>query len=165
MRWSRLPGTTARPGRLALMVLLVACGGGGVGGTTATAVSSETTSSAVASSTVATMGAVDDSQPEIGPVAEAAVADLVSRLDVDPSGIDVLVAERVTWPDGRLGCPEPVRPYTLEQVQGFRVVLGHEGRTYHYHAGSDAVPYLCGSMSRRAGGPGTPAPSIPPPIK
>ena len=98
-------------------------------------------------------------------VAEAALADLVTNMGIDPTTVEVLVSERVTWPDGRLGCPEPVRPYTLEKIEGFRVVLGYESRTYHYHAGSDAVPSLCESVTKRAGGPGAPEPSIPPPIK
>ncbi len=109
--------------------------------------------------------AADESQSELGLVTEAAVADLAARLEVEPSVVDVVVAERVTWPDGRLGCPESVRPYTLDQVEGFRVVVRYEDNNYHYHAAGDAVPSLCGSVTKRAGGPGTPEPSIPPPIK
>ena len=102
---------------------------------------------------------------ELDSVTEAALADLAGRIEIDPTAVEVLVSERVSWPDGRLGCPETARPYTLEQVEGFRVVLGYESRTYHYHAGSDAVPFLCESVTKRAGGPGAPEPSIPPPIK
>ena len=111
------------------------------------------------------MGTEGETPFELDSVMEAALADLVARLGIDPSAVEVLVSERVIWPDGRIGCPEPVRPYTMEQIEGFRVVLGYESRAYHYHAGSDAVPSLCESVTTRAGGPGAPEPSIPPPIK
>jgi hypothetical protein len=105
------------------------------------------------------------SEPQLTPVTEAAKADLSARLGVDPSMIEVVVAEGVTWPDGRLGCPELDLPYTLEPVEGYRVVLGYEGRLYHFHVGSDGIPTLCESLTKRGEGPGTPEPSIPPPIR
>jgi hypothetical protein len=114
---------------------------------------------------LSTVSTRDETPPELDFVTEAAVADLVARVGIDATAVEVLVAERVTWPDGRMGCPELDTPYTLEPIDGFRVVLGHEGLTYHYHAGSDAVPSLCESVTKRARGPGSPEPSIPPPIK
>ncbi len=116
-------------------------------------------------STLITVSTEDETPPELDSVAEAAVADLVARVGIEPTAVEVLVAERVTWPDGRMGCPELATPYTLEPIEGFRVVLGYDGLTYHYHAGSDAAPSLCESVTKRTRGPGSPEPSIPPPIK
>jgi hypothetical protein len=103
--------------------------------------------------------------PELAAATTEAVNDLSTRLGVAPSAIEVVVAEEITWPDGRLGCPDLSLPYTLEPVDGQRVVLGHESRLYHYHFGSEATPVLCESLSERSKGPGTPEPTIPPPIK
>jgi hypothetical protein len=105
------------------------------------------------------------SEPNVTLVTEAATADLAARLGTDRAEIEVVVAEPMTWPDGRLGCPELDLPYTLEPVDGYRVVLEHGGRLYHFHVGSDANPKLCESLTKRGEGPGTPEPSIPPPIK
>jgi hypothetical protein len=105
------------------------------------------------------------SQPELTPITAAASTELATRLGVDASVIEVVVADTVTWPDGRLGCPELDLPYTLEPVDGYRVVLGYEGQLYHFHVGSDGIPKLCESLAKRGEGPGTPEPSIPPPIK
>jgi hypothetical protein len=105
------------------------------------------------------------SRPELTSITAAASADLAARLGVEVSDINVAVAEATTWPDGRLGCPELDLPYTLEPVEGYRVVLAHEGRLYHFHVGSDATPRLCESLIKGSGGPGSPEPSIPPPIK
>jgi len=116
-------------------------------------------------STLSTVSTEDEAPSELDSVTEAAVADLVARVGIDATAVEVLVAEQVTWPDGRMGCPEVATPYTLEPIEGFRVVLGHEGLTYHYHAGSDAAPSLCESVTKRTRGPGAPEPSIPPPIK
>jgi hypothetical protein len=105
------------------------------------------------------------SQPELTPITAAASTELATRLGVDASAIEVAVAEPMTWPDGRLGCPELDLPYTLEPVEGYRVVLEYGGRLYHFHVGSDANPRLCESLTKGSGGPGRPEPSIPPPIK
>jgi hypothetical protein len=102
---------------------------------------------------------------ELTKITEAASADLASRLGIDQSLIEVAVAEAVTWPDGRLGCPDFDLPYTLDPVDGYRVVLGHEGRLYHFHVGNDATPRICEGLTKRSEGPGRPEPSIPPPIK
>jgi hypothetical protein len=125
-----------------------------------------TTSSSVdRESTFTTVRPEDRTSDDLTHVIDAASADLASRLGVDPSLLEVEVAERMTWPDGRLGCPELDLPYTLEPVEGYRVVLGYEGHLYHFHVGSDATPRLCESLTRWGEGPGTPEPSIPPPIK
>lgn len=95
-------------------------------------------------------------------VAELARADLASRLQIDPALIEVVVAERVTWPDGSLGCPQPGRFYTQALVEGFRVVLGTGGRTrvYVYHAGSDGAAFLCPSSAADGGHDFVPPPGF-----
>jgi hypothetical protein len=89
----------------------------------------------------------------VAQVVELARADLAVRLQVDPTQIEVVSAERVTWPDGSLGCPQPGEFYTQALVDGFRVVLGTGGRTrvYVYHAGSDGAPFLCPSGEKDGG--------------
>ena len=78
------------------------------------------------------------------PFADAAVADLADRLDVDTATITVAVAENVVWPDGALGCPEPGMAYIQVQVEGSRAVLIHGNSTYFYHGGEgNAGPFLC----------------------
>lgn len=74
-----------------------------------------------------------------------AIADLAGRLRVEPSSIDVLVAEPMTWPDGSLGCPEPGLGHTQAVVEGYRVILRSGPRVYAYHAGPDGTPVLCPS--------------------
>jgi hypothetical protein len=114
-------------------------------------------------STLSTVTSTGD--PDLIAITAAASADLADRLGVDRSLITIQVAEPMTWPDGRLGCPELDLPYTLDPIEGYRVVLGHEGRLYHFHVASDGIPKLCESLTKRGDGPGTPEPSIPPPIK
>ncbi len=66
----------------------------------------------------------------------ATVADLASRLGVDPASIEVADARAVTWPDNSLGCPQPGMMYVQRPVEGALVVLTHQGRHYEYHGGN-----------------------------
>lgn len=84
-------------------------------------------------------------------VVDLAVADLATRLRVRPAAIEVIRTEEITWSDGSLGCPEPGVFYTQALVEGYRVVLGHDDRVFLYHAGSDAVPFLCESDEEDGG--------------
>jgi hypothetical protein len=142
--------------------MLAACGNNS-GQVPATSSSILVTTATGSGSTVITVPST--SQPELTPNTEAVIVDLATRLGVDESAIELVVAETVTWPDGRLGCPELSLPYTLDPVEGYRIVLGYEGRLYHFHVGSDGIPKLCESLTKRGQGPGAPEPSIPPPIK
>jgi hypothetical protein len=61
----------------------------------------------------------------------------------DESGVpaadfQVETAARVTWSDGSLGCPQPGQSYTQALVDGYWIVLGHEGETFDYRATLDA---------------------------
>lgn len=84
-------------------------------------------------------------EERLGRVSGLAIEDLATRLRVPAEAIDVISAERVTWPDGSVGCPQPDMAYTQALVEGYRVVLGREGRVYLYHAGSDGQPFMCES--------------------
>lgn len=90
-----------------------------------------------------------DSAPET--VVDRAVLDLVTRTNVSPDAVTVVVAESKTWPDGSLGCPQPGLSYTQALVDGSRVLLEAEGRLYAYHAGSDGEPFLCESGAEDGG--------------
>jgi len=96
----------------------------------------------------------------VAEVAELARADLAARLQIDLAAIEIVAAERVTWPDGSLGCPQPGELYTQALVDGFRVVLGHSSRVYLYHAGSDALPFLCPSGDKDGGHDFVPPPGF-----
>jgi hypothetical protein len=88
-----------------------------------------------------TMLTVDPELPIIAPARE----DLARRLRVEDVSISVLLAERLTWPDASLGCPEPGVAYAQSAVEGSRVLLQHAQRVYAYHAGTDDRPFLCAS--------------------
>jgi hypothetical protein len=85
------------------------------------------------------------------PIVASAREDLARRLVVEPEELEVVSVEDVTWPDGSLGCPEPGVSYTQAVVEGSKVVLGHDGRVYIYHAGDDDQPFLCPSDEKDGG--------------
>lgn len=136
---------------LVLLIVLTAACGAGAESTASTLVT--TTTSEGETTTMA------PSDPEL-PIVEPAVADLAGRLGVEPSEIEVVMAERVTWPDGSLGCPEPGMSYTQALVEGSKVVLGHDGRVYLYHAGTDDQPFLCPSEDKDGGHEFVPPPGF-----
>ena len=55
----------------------------------------------------------------------------------------MISAEAVVWPDGSLGCPQPGMAYTQVLVEGAKILLWAEGRTWPYHAGGERPPFLC----------------------
>ena len=78
-------------------------------------------------------------------LAHLALLDLSRRLRVPEDEIEVLEVEKVTWPDGSLGCPQPDEMYTQALVEGHRILLGHGERVFPYHSGGDVPPFLCES--------------------
>jgi hypothetical protein len=66
-------------------------------------------------------------------VRRAVVADAAKRFKLPENAVVLARAEKVTWSDGALGCPEPGHIYTQALVPGFRVVATtHEGNlSYH----------------------------------
>lgn len=99
---------------------------------------------------------------DLAATVELATADLATRLQVDAAAIELVDAQRVTWPDGSLGCPQPGGMYTQALVDGSKVVLATNGRTrvYIYHAGGDGQPFLCPSVERDGGHDFVPPPGI-----
>jgi hypothetical protein len=76
---------------------------------------------------------------------EAIVADLAARLGIRSDEIQVVRGESVVWNDGSLGCPEPGMMYTEALVDGYWVVLEHEGQMYDYRATDRGYFRLCES--------------------
>jgi hypothetical protein len=96
----------------------------------------------------------DVSQPVSHPDPNVAIAmtDLVARFGVAADGIKVVSVEEVTWSDGSLGCPLPGMRYTQALVNGTRIVLESDGRSYQYHSGPNREPFYCANPADPVGG-------------
>jgi hypothetical protein len=88
---------------------------------------------------------------DLDAAARRAVEDLAEAEGVDPADIEVVVAERVTWRDGSLGCPRPGEMYTQALQPGYRIVLSLDGEEIAYHGRE-------GLEARRCDDPQPPAP-------
>jgi len=89
----------------------------------------------------------------------AVVADAARRLGVAESAIVLTRAERVTWNDGALGCPQPGMGYTQALVPGYRIVARTAERELIYHTDESRGAIACAQSL-----PGAPRdPSKPPP--
>lgn len=75
----------------------------------------------------------------------AAVADLAEREGLAQGDVAVVSLERVNWPNGAIGCPQPDRMYTQALVPGERLVLGAQGREFAYHAAKGGQFRYCAS--------------------
>ncbi|PKH42241.1 hypothetical protein SAMN05192575_10750 [Nocardioides alpinus] len=73
----------------------------------------------------------------------SAVGDLASTLAVDPASVEVVSVEEVTWRDGSRGCAQPGMAYTQALIDGSRITLRADGRTYEYHSGGGRPPTRC----------------------
>ena len=77
--------------------------------------------------------------PELGQIPEAlyaqAAAEAAAAAGVGVDQVQLVRAERVTWSDGSLGCPEEGMGYTQALVPGYRVVIEAAGEELHFHAG------------------------------
>ena len=123
-------------------VVLVACGVAGepeIRSTPAATVIPETTTTSEAG--VVTPDPIEDT--DIAALVDWATVHLAAEMDVDPAEIDVRTAERVTWNDGSIGCPEPGVFYTQALVEGARVILALGGVEYAYHQSDGQDPFLC----------------------
>ena len=72
-----------------------------------------------------------------------ALADAARRTGIDAAALKVSSAERVTWLDGSLGCPEPDLLYPQVLVPGHRIRITAGTETLDYHAASRGEPLLC----------------------
>ncbi|MFJ6679738.1 hypothetical protein ACIQLK_11550 [Microbacterium sp. NPDC091382] len=72
---------------------------------------------------------------------DALIADLTARgVSGDPT---LVSAERVEFSDGSLGCPAPGMTYTQAIVDGYRVIVRADDRTFDYRFGAGDEPRLC----------------------
>jgi hypothetical protein len=69
----------------------------------------------------------------------ASIADLAARLDVPPEDVGVQEVTRVTWPDTCLGVPRAGEACAQVLTEGFRIVLGAEGKAHEYHSDLDTT--------------------------
>jgi hypothetical protein len=82
----------------------------------------------------------------------AAVEQAAADHDLATDEITVVSADRVTWRDGSLGCPEDGMAYTQALVPGYRVVLDVAGSNAHYHAGTEGAFFHCADPQDPADG-------------
>ncbi len=80
---------------------------------------------------------------ELDAMVVAARADAAQRAGVNDNALQLVSAQRVTWPDGGLGCPQPGVRYTMALVRGYRIQVGAEGRVFDYHASERGALLLC----------------------
>lgn len=73
----------------------------------------------------------------------AALQDAAARSRLAVAELRVLSAQRVTWSDGSLGCPQPGKMYTQALVPGYRIRIQAGGQTLSYHAGPRGPAQFC----------------------
>jgi hypothetical protein len=78
----------------------------------------------------------------------AVVADAARRFNVAESSVVLTRAERVSWPDSSLGCPEPGRMYSQALVPGFRLVARTAEGELVYHTDLHVQVQTCANESR-----------------
>ena len=74
---------------------------------------------------------------------QAALADAARVATPGASAPQLIRAEKVTWPDGSLGCPMPGRMYTMALVRGYRIRIQSGAAVLDYHAGERGAPFIC----------------------
>lgn len=90
--------------------------------------------------------------PELAGHAETARTDLATELDVLEEDLSIVLAERVTWRSGALGCEEEGMSYTQALVEGYRIRIEHDGKPYWYHGEEGGEPFYCAEPSDPAEG-------------
>jgi hypothetical protein len=69
--------------------------------------------------------------------------DLEKQTGAHRSAFKVLKAEATQWNDGALGCPKPGQTYTQAIVDGYQVIIEHDGQSFDYHASAGGWFKLC----------------------
>jgi hypothetical protein len=72
----------------------------------------------------------------------ALVADAARYFNVPENQVVLTRAEKVTWSDAALGCPQPEMGYTQATVDGYRVVARADAREAVYHTNTGSNPNL-----------------------
>ena len=83
---------------------------------------------------------------------ELAIEDTVAQTGASEADIEVELAERVTWRDGSMGCPEPGGMYTQALVEGYRIILSVDGDERAYHGRDGDEPFYCSDPQEPLGG-------------
>lgn len=73
----------------------------------------------------------------------AILDDVAARSGIERNEFVVVKAEAVLWNDGSLGCPQPGQFYIQSLVEGYRVVLSHDGQEFDYRASDRGFFFLC----------------------
>src|SRR5688572_12708884 len=76
-------------------------------------------------------------------VRRAVVADAARRLKVIESLVVLAGAERLTWTDGSLGCPQPGMSYAQVLVPGYRLTAKSAEGALVYHTDGSGNLALC----------------------
>lgn len=76
-------------------------------------------------------------------VVRAARADAARRTGLAADTLELLSADRVTWRDGSMGCPQPGMAYTQALVPGWRIRLRGMSQELDYHANTRGALVLC----------------------
>lgn len=88
----------------------------------------------------ATAGAVGEVPTDL---LDKIYADLERQAGAQRSDFKILMAEEKQWNDGALGCPEPGQAYTQAIVDGYQVIIEHDGESFDYHASRSGFFKLC----------------------
>ena len=130
---------------LALAIPLAACGGEKVPAKTAMAPPTRIPDIAAAAGP---KGVVVPSASIPREVRRAVVADAARRFKVAASAVVLTQAEKVTWTDTSLGCPEPGHMYGQMIVEGFRITAKTDGGSLVYNTDAGGNVVSCGAMQR-----------------
>ncbi len=89
---------------------------------------------------------------------EQIYADMATQYGADLSGMQLLRAQQIIWPDGSLGCPEPGQMYTMAMVDGYWVQVQVGDELYDYRVTQQGTFKRCEHLDRLPGMPsgGTP---------
>ena len=84
----------------------------------------------------------------VAPDVKAAFEDLRSRTGDDLDRVQILRADRATWRDVSLGCPEPDASYAQIRIEALWLVLSHKGLQYDYRIEGRAM-VLCDGVGEQ----------------
>jgi len=90
-------------------------------------------------------------------VRRAVAADAARRFAVSENDVVLVNAERLTWSDGAMGCPEPGQMYTQMLVPGFRVTAKTNAGQMLYHTDSRGTAVTCAATHFQTGAKQLPA--------
>ncbi len=81
-------------------------------------------------------------------VRRAVVADAARRFKVDETAVVLARAEKLSWRDGSLGCPQPGQMYSQALIPGFRVVAKTSEGDLVYHTDTRGQAVVCAPPTR-----------------